>query len=179
MAKDSFVEINIFGRVSDAEAVWNLAMPAASASASAPWSNGFDIADFGNQLVDAERAGRALTIEIHDNWDVFEDLRGACQKAELSYVAFISEAGEARSSCGVSWHPGMDEEFEFLMSGDRPKLTLAVEDIAEAEKAGLDAVSDLLETTIAATRIGRIEIDPGFIESYEQHCGYGVMAAAF
>jgi hypothetical protein len=178
MAQDSVVEMNIFGRVSDAEALWNVAMSASAASASAPWSNGFETADFGKMLVEAESAGRSILIEIHNDWDVFVDLRNACQAADLSYVAYTAEGGEPGWSGGLSWHPGMDDEFEFLMNGDRPKLTLAVEDVAEASRLGPDAVKDLLEAVISNTRIGSIEIDPDFVHAYEEHSGYSIATPA-
>lgn len=176
MANTSVVEMNIFGRVSDAEATWEVALSASAGSATPPWSNGFEAAAFGGMLVEAENEGRAVTVQIHDDWDVFEDLRNNCQAAGLSYVAYIAEGGEPGWSNGLSWHPGMDTEFEFLMSGEEPKLTLSVDDVQKAERMGSWAIRDLVVTEKSKVRIDSIEIEPGFAEAYKEHTGYAITA---
>jgi hypothetical protein len=178
MASDSVVEMNIFGRVSDPEATWDVALSASAASASAPWSNGFDFAVFGDMLIEAEKEGRAITVEIHGDWDVFEELRSRCQAAGLGYVAYTAEGGEPNWSGGISWHPEMDEEFEFLMNGEQPKLTVSVAELQEAARQGIEAVRQLADAVISNTRIGRIEIDPDFAHAYEEHTGYAIAAPA-
>jgi hypothetical protein len=178
MANDSVVEMNIFGRVSDPEATWNVALSASAASASAPWSNGFDSAAFGDMLAEAEKEGRAITIEIHDDWDVFEELRNGCQAAGLSYVAYTAEGGEPGWSGGIAWRPEMADEFEFQMNGDQPKLMLSVDDVQQAVLKGLWAVRDLVTAAVSNTRIGSIEIAPGFTEVYVEHTGYAIAAPA-
>lgn len=157
------VEIKIFGKVSDPEAIWELAGTAA-AEGKINWLSSFGRAEFPGLLEQAAREGRALILTKRDTSDFFEDVTASCQEAGLSYVVAFGETGSEDFTNGFAWHPGMNEEFQFILDGKYPALKLV--DVQKAAIQGIDAVNSLLARVADHTRVGKIEIAPGFAEAY-------------
>nr|WP_250808429.1 hypothetical protein [Neorhizobium tomejilense] len=179
MAKTSVVQIQIFGVVkADENVFFDLALAAAAASSSAPWSSGYSADDFVDELKKAEEEQRAIRFEIHDNWDVFEELRQNCQAAGLAYVAYTAVGGEPGWSGGISFRPGMKEEFEFAVRGENAEPVVPAGALRAAQNEGPDAVAAILDALAANTRIGAITIDPEFLQSYETSVADGAQPAA-
>lgn len=164
MSENNYVEISIFGRVSDPSVIAELAYAAGRAYDSGTRSlRGSDYDEkFGDVLATADNEGRAVEIAISNDWQAFEDLAGQCMEAGLSFVAY-GEGGDDWIG-GYYYHPGMDNMVEFARQGKKPLI--APEELEKATAQGIDAVNALLADLKANTTIGRIELDPGFIEAY-------------
>ncbi|MCS4088468.1 hypothetical protein [Rhizobium sp. BK176] len=163
MAKNSVVEIHLFGRVdTDLETFENLANAGSLASFGTPYSTGYGNEQFIVELEKAQEEKRAVTYQIHDNWETFEELRANCQSAGISYVAHTANAGEEGWSGGISWRPGMNNEFEFLVRGEKAEPMVPVNILRAAHNKGEEAVAAILDALTANTRIGVIEIAEEF-----------------
>lgn len=164
------VEFNIFGKVSNPEAVWELANTAA-ASATINFSESFESMEFVRMLGKAAADGTAVTITGGDTKDLLYDVQVACANAGLSYVMRYSEAGNENFTDGMSWHPGMSQDFEFsLDSGDATvKLSLLQKTAAK----GIDAVNALIDRVATHTRIGKVELEPEFAEALQAYLNSG------
>jgi hypothetical protein len=162
------VEISIFGTVSNPEAIWDLASSAA-AEGRINYLEEFDIGAFLPMIEAVAHEGRALVLTRGRTSDFFEGVREACQAAGLSYVVKYGDAGADGFTSGISWHPGMAEEFEFLMNGKQ--AVLGVQDVRRAAAKGLDAVNGLLDAFEMQSKPGKIEIEPGFVEAYREYAG--------
>ncbi|MBY3157332.1 hypothetical protein HFO56_33955 [Rhizobium laguerreae] len=163
MAKNSVVEIHLFGRVdTDLDTFESLSNSGSLASFGVPWTNGYEYEQFIVELEKAQVEKRAITFQIHDNWDVFEGLRANCQAAGLSYVAYTAEAGETGWSGGISWRPGMNTEFEFSVRGENAEPMIPANILRAAQNKGPEAVAAMLEALSANTEIGVIEIAEDF-----------------
>lgn len=165
MAKSSVVEINMFGRLADAEAAWKLAECASAASGTAPWDNGFYAEDFLKTLQRAEAEHGPVTIEIHDGWEQFEELMGACQEAGISYVAFVGNPGSDGWTSGLTWRPGMKQEYEFLVNGEEPVVSLAK--LEQAIGGGTVDVVVLADNLSEYFTVGAVEIDDRVVEAWQ------------
>lgn len=158
------VEIKIFGKVSNPEAIWNLAQ-AASNESSLFADDGFDVDDFANMLEKAAAAGDAIEFYKNGYDDVFESVTSACQEAGLSYVWSIGEHSGDGPTNGVAWRPGLNDEIPFLVHDGKYGLSLDV--IAKAARKGIDEVNSLVKTVASLTAVGKIEIEPGFMALYQ------------
>lgn len=159
------VEISIFGRVAAPAGVAELADAAAS-EGHLDWATQIDADEFVGLLEKAERERRALVLTRRDTYDdAFDAVKTACRAAGLSYVMFIGDKGAENFSNGATWHPGMTEEREFLLAGKEPVLKAA--DVRTAAAHGVEAVTALVERVTNATRVGRIEIEDGFVAAYD------------
>jgi hypothetical protein len=159
MAKNSVVEIHLFGRVdTDLETFESLADSGSVASFSVPWASGYENDQFIVELVKAQEEKRAVKFQIHDNWDVFEELRANCRAAGVSYVAHTADPGESGWSGGISWRPGMNNEFEFLVRGENAEPMVPVNILRAAQNKGPEAVASILEALSANTEIGVVEV---------------------
>lgn len=175
MAENSVVEINMFGRISDAEAVWEVAQAASAASSTAPWDNGFGTAEFLVVLQQAEAEGRAVSIQIHDNWELFEELRNTCQEARMSYVAYTGDPGAEGWSAGLTWRPGMQKECSFLMNGDEP--VVSIKNLQKVAGHGIAEVNALVDNVSVYASAGVVELDDGFAAAWQEYAGEGPSAA--
>lgn len=164
------VEIRIFGTVSNPEAIWELA-EAAAAEGKADWFTQIDREGFVSMLEEAGKDGRPVSLMKHDSTDCFDEVRACCQAADLSYDMRIGERGREGFSKGYSWSPGAKAEFTYDLDGKNPVLRLAA--VEKAAKTGIEAVNELVESVTAHTRIGKIEIAPGFLDAYRAYAGAG------
>ena len=165
------VEIKIFGKVSDPEAIWDLTNSAA-AEGKIDWLFDFDQAKFVAMLEEAAREGRAITLNNRGTTDLFEGVRENCQTAGLAYVITFGDRGAEGFTNGIAWNPGMEDEFEFLLHGQTPVLKL--EDVKKAAKQGIEAVSLLVERLDKHVQLGKIEIEPGFDDAFEEYSGHSI-----
>lgn len=157
-----FIEISIFGKVSDPEAVHELVEAVRDEEG---LDEGIDESDVFARLQDASSRGAAVEFSGNGYDDVFHDVTVACQKAGLSYVWTIGESTGEGPTNGKAWKPGMSDEITFMMHDRRPGVALAT--IAAAAKLGIEAVNELVSTVASATRVGKIEFAPGFNEAYQ------------
>lgn len=157
------IEIKIFGTVANPEAIWDLA-DSAAAEGRINWRETIDRDAFLDLLVQAATEGRALTLTRPETTDFFEGVTAACKSAGLSYVVSYGDSGAEGFAEGFSWQPGMDQEFHFLLDGKDP--TLKVKDVRKAAQSGIEAVNALIDDVVRHTRVGKIEIEPGFTEAY-------------
>ncbi|MBY3432808.1 hypothetical protein HFN89_01285 [Rhizobium laguerreae] len=163
MAKNSVVEIHLFGRVdTDLDTFENLSNSGSLASFGVPWTNGYGNEQFIVELEKAQVEKRAVTFQIHDNWDLFEEIRANCQAAGLSYVAYTADAGETGWSGGISWRPGMNTEFEFSVRGENAEPMVPANILRAAQNRGQEAVAAMLDALSANTDIGVVEIADDF-----------------
>ena len=169
------VEISIFGKVSDPEAIFELAQ-SASSEGRINYLEQFGAEAFLPMLEAAESENRAVVLTRGRTTDFFEDVRNTCKEAGLSYVVRYGESGAEGFHAGFSWHPGMKGEAAFLMNGDKPVLT--VDSLRSAANLGIEAVTDLVEETARRNEAGPITIEPGFAEAYREYSGYGAEALA-
>lgn len=155
------IEIKVFGKVSDAEAIHAVAEAVCN-------EEGLDESVEASEVVDQLVAASGRTaIEFSGNGydDVFEGVTEACQQAGLSYVWTIGdESGEGPTN-GKAWKPGMSEEIEFLIH--EKSIGVPLKALAGAANNGPEAVTDLIATYAAATRVGRVDVEPGFVEAYK------------
>jgi hypothetical protein len=166
MASDA--EIKIFGKVSNPEAVWDLAVSAAT-EGKIDWLHAFKIGEFSGLLQRAAHEERALTLTVRCAAGVFEDTRSACQAAGLSYVVSCGIPGAEGFTDGFAWRPGMKEEVEFLLDGKDPVLKIA--DVQKAARRGIESVNALVDRVASHTCVGKIELEPGFKEAYQAFAG--------
>ena len=156
-----FIEISIFGKASDPEAIHDLTKAVRD-------EEYLDEAISEDEVFDRlqEAASRGAAVEFSGNGydDAFQDVIIACQKAGLSYVWTIGESTGEGPTNGKAWKPGMSDEVTFMMHDRRPGVALAT--IAAAAKIGIEAVNELVSTVASATRVGKIEFAPGFNEAY-------------
>lgn len=157
--------IDIFGKVSNPEAMWDVATEA-SIEGRVEWMFDLTREKFDELLEQAARDGTALTITRRDTSEIFEDLRSSCQAAGLSYVIQCGYNGAEEFNKGLSWNPGMDKEFNFLIAGGK-YMTLYVSEVQRAAKQGIEAVNALVDNIMANTHIGKIEFEPGYAEAYQ------------
>jgi hypothetical protein len=168
MASDA--EIKIFGKPADPEAVWDLAVSAA-AEGKINWLHSFKISEFSGLLEQAAQEGRALTFTARCSTDVFEDTRSACQAAGLSYVVSQGNPGMEGFTNGLAWHPGMSDEYRFLLDGKHAVLRIA--DVQKAARQGIEAVNALVDRVATHAHVGKIELEAGFTEAYQAFAGEG------
>lgn len=159
----SDVVIEIFGEVSDVNAIRNLAEQAA-AEGMIDWDTSFDENEFVGFLIEAANDGRAFVLTRQDTGNFFEGVTSACQAAALSYVVSFGPSGDERYTNGFSWQPGMSEEFKFDTDGADVTITLA--SVRSAAAMGIDAINELVARTSRFTAVGTITISPGFEEAY-------------
>jgi hypothetical protein len=157
------IEIKIFGKVTNPEAIWALA-EAASQESSLGALDGFDPREFEKMLVAAEEAGEPIYLSKEGYDDVFADVTAACRDAGLSYIWTIGDPNAEGPTSGLAWKQGMGRAIPFIIHDNKPGLELAV--IARAARKGIDAVNDLVETVSVATTVGKIELEVGFLEAY-------------
>lgn len=162
------IQIHIHGTVANPEAIFDLAN-AAAAEGSINFTEGLTRDDFRHMLDAAAASGSAITLTRRATTDFFEGVRSACQEAELSYVVKYGDAGAEEFSDGFSWHPGMKEEFTFcLIDGE---IGVKASDLRDAATNGDSGVITLLNMIEFNTRIGKIDVQPGFAEAYEEYAG--------
>lgn len=164
------VEINIFGKVSNPEAVWDLAN-AAAATATINFSDGFENTDFVEMLEKAAAEGTAVTLTRGDTKDLLDEVTSACAEAGLSYVMHYGECGNEKFTDGMSWHPGLKRDFEFSLGDGH--ATVRVSDVQKAAAKGIEAVNALIDRATAHTRIGKVEMEPGFTEALQAYLDSG------
>jgi len=162
------VEIKIFGKASDPEAVWELAK-AAACEGKVDWIGAVPVDGFADLIEKTARAGQPLSLGKHDTTDFFEEVRSCCQEASLSYVVKFGAKGMEGFSEGISWRPGMKDEFSFHLDGKDPVLRVA--DVRRAAKIGIAAVAALVEAVSGHAVTGAIETEPGFAEAYRVCAG--------
>mgnify|MGYP001424656747 FL=1 len=160
----SDVVIEIFGRVSDPDAVMTLAEAAADEGL-IDWDSQVEPDELVGLLEEASDNGRALTLTRSDTTNWFLGVREACRQAGLSYVVSGGMSGAEGFSSGLSRSPEMDEEFHFELSDDA--ASVKVSEVAKAARLGIEAVNELVERLTTGVKVGRIELEPGFIEAYE------------
>ncbi len=159
-----YIEISIFGKVSDPEPIHDLAEAVSNEEG---LDDAVDIDKFATLLENASSRGVAVQFSGSGYDDMFGEVTEACQKAGLSYVWTIGEYGSESQSNGKAWKPGIPNEIEFLLLEDKPGVALDV--IAATAKRGIEAVNDLVQTVSSATKVGKIELEPGFVEAYEAY----------
>lgn len=164
------VEIRIFGKVSEPEAIWELGIAAAD-EGMVDWVDAFGNDEFVGMLEQAATEGRALTLTRSDTKNLFESVTTHCQEAGLSYVLTYGKSGAEGFTNGVSWHPEMEREYEFTLDGEN--ATLKLSDVRKAAKQGIDAVNALVDRITAHTRIGKVEIEHGFGEALQAYLDSG------
>lgn len=162
------VEINIFGRAKDPEAIWELAN-AAVAEGRNDYIFSFDHLEFTRLLEEAARQERPLTLTNSDTKELFPDVTKCCQEAGLSYVVLYGSHGEEGFSDGFSWRPGMPEERGFLVHGT--SVALKAEDVVIAARQGIEAVNTLIHETVSCAKAGKLEVDADVIEALRNNCG--------
>lgn len=162
------IQIRIHGTVNNPEAIFDLAN-AAAAEGFLNFTDGFDRHDFRIMLDTAAAAGSAVTLTKRVTTHFFEDVRKACQAAGLSYVAKYGHPGAEDFSEGFSWVPGMKEEFTFHLVDN--EIALKASDLRDAASDGDGSVITLLNLIEFNTRVGKIEIEPGFAEAYDEYAG--------
>lgn len=162
------VEILIFGKVSDPEAMWDLAQSASGecAQLGAPT---VDPEKFAALVDDAARAGKAVKLASYGVKHLFDDVRTGCGKAGLSFVMSYGESGAEGFTNASAWHPGMVNEVEFHLDGKF--VTLRFADVQKAARKGIEAVNALLDNVTKHATVGKIEIEPGFEDAYEAFSG--------
>lgn len=158
------VEIKIFGTVANPEAIWELAN-SASSEGKISWMTDFRSADFSAMLQQAATEQRALTLTKRNTTELFEEVRSSCQAAKLSYVLKSGPTGAEGFTDGIAWNPGLKDECEFLLSGKQ--LLFKGVDVLKAATRGADAVKALVENVMNQTRVGKIEIEPAFLDAYQ------------
>ncbi|MNU45048.1 hypothetical protein D3C71_338810 [compost metagenome] len=164
------VEINIFGKVSNPEAVWELAN-AAAASATVNFSESFENTEFVQMLEKAAAEGTSVTITGGDTKDLLDEVTTACAEAGLSYVMHYADTGSEKFTDGMAWRPGMRRDFEFsLADGD---ASVKLSELQKAAAQGIDAVNALIDRATAHTRIGKVEMEPGFSEALQAYLDSG------
>lgn len=163
------VEIKIFGKVSasEPEAIWELAQSAAT-EGKKDYLFDLDEKDFVGMIEKAGSEGGVVILTRGDTTDFFESVRSDCQSAGLSYVVKYGDKGAEGFSDGISWQPGMDKEFEFLLDKNRNPV-VRITEVHEAAKKGIEAVNELLVRIATYSRVGKIEVDPGFSEAYKAY----------
>lgn len=171
----SDVEIKIFGKVSDPEAVFELASAAAE-EGKLEWHGDIDTADFVDMLAKAADEGRPIVLMRGHTTNFFDGVTSACQEVGLSYVVSYGLSGGEGFSKGFSWKPGMLREREFLLDGCDP--VLSVDCVRRAAEKGDDAVMNLVNETVGLVEVGKIELEPGFLEAYREYAGYDATATA-
>lgn len=159
-------EIAIFGKVSNPEAIWELALAAASESR-VNWIDQFDTSDFVKMLEQAASEGRAVTLTKSDTTDLFDNVTSCCQFAGLSYIVKFGERGAEGFDRGFSWRPGMPRQQQFHLDGRN--ATLKVAHVEKAAQQGIDEVFALIERIKAHTTAGQVEIAPGFADAYRTY----------
>jgi hypothetical protein len=164
------VEFNIFGKAANPEAVWELANIAA-ASATINFSESFENIEFVQMLEKAAAEGTAVTITGGDTKDLLYDVQHACAEAGLSYVMHYAETGSEDFTDGMSWRPGMSEDFEFSLDAGDATVKLSV--LQKAASKGIDAVNALIDRATSHTRIGKVELEPGFSEALQAYLDSG------
>jgi len=160
----SDVVIEIFGRVGDPDAVMALAEAAAD-EGFIDWESRIESDEIIGLLEEAAANGRALTLTRSDTTNWFLGVREACRRAGLSYVVSGGMSGAEGFSSGLSWSPDTDEEFHFELTGDA--ASVKVSEVAKAARMGIEAVNELVARLTTGVKVGKIELDPGFIEAYE------------
>lgn len=165
-------EISIFGHVANPEAIWDLAN-GASAEAKIGWLYDLKATDFLGYLQRSEEDEKPLVLTGRG---LFEILRQECQAANLAYVMRFGVKGDDGFTNGISWRPGMDNEFSFLIRGEG--LAIKIEDVQAAAARGIDAVNNLVASVEALNQVGKITIEPGFLEAYEEYAGPSPVAPA-
>jgi hypothetical protein len=164
------IEIHIFGKPMDVEAIWDLANVAAD-QATINFSQGFENYEFLGMMEKAAEQGKALTLTVGDTSDLADELTCACSEAGLPYVVHYSETGTEEYTHGLAWTPGMSKDFEFVL--DRGKPALALAKIQRAASQGIDAVNALLAEVALVTTPGAIEMDTGFKDSMKEFLDSG------
>ncbi len=164
------VELHIFGKVSNPEAVWELANAAASA-ATVNFSERLENTEFVEMLTKAAAEGTAVTLTQGDTKDLFDEVTSACAEAGLSYVLYWCECGNEKFTDGMSWRPGMRSDFEFSL--DNGDATLKLAQVEKAAAQGIEAVNALIDRATTHTRIGKVEIEPGFAEALQAYLDSG------
>lgn len=162
------VTLSISGKVSNAEAVFDLASSAA-AEGMVDWNEGFATGDFVPMLEKAAAEGQAVTLTRKDTTSFFEGVTGDCRVAGLSYVVNYGVSGEEGFTNGFTWRPGMAEDYGFLLDGENPALPLA--DVRRAAAKGLDAVNALVDRVATLSSVGKVEIEPGLLDAYRAFAG--------
>jgi hypothetical protein len=158
-------EIQIYGTVSDPEGMWDLAL-SAEANLTEDWTTPLERERFEELVAEAAATGTAVKLVRGDTKDVVDEVRAACQGAGLSYVVKYGERGAEGFSGGYAWMPGMTSEAEFLLVGGEPAVK--VTELRRAARLGLDAVHALADAIASSGRAGKIEIAPGFEETYRE-----------
>jgi hypothetical protein len=162
------VQITLFGKVSNPEAIWDLALAAAS-EGTIDWVKSFDSRRFVEMLEESAKADLPLILTRRDTSDLFESVVSACQEAGMAFVVKFGQTGGEGFSEGFCWRPGMRKVDEFLLDGENP--VLRVEDVRRASAKGIDAVNALVERTEECFGIGKIQMDPGFMDEMEDYVG--------
>lgn len=171
----SNVEIRFGGKVSDAEAIFEVASSAA-AEGTLDWFTCLSTDEFPDLLVRAAEEGTPIVLKQRDTYDFFEGLREACREAGLSYVVLYGSVKSQNYKDGFAWKPGMSDEQEFKVEGEDQAFTL--NSVREAAQSGIDAIASLIGETERLLDVGKIEIEPGFFEAYEEYSGHRPSAPA-
>ena len=160
------VEISIFGKVSDPEKAWALAR-AAESEGLVNFVEAFDASEFVDMVRNAAQTGNAVTITRSDTTNFFEEVTSACWEADLAYVMHYGTSGAESFSSGTYWAPGLAREREFSLNDKGVTVELAA--VRAAAAKGIEAVNELISRETAHTRIGKIEIEPGFEAKLEDY----------
>lgn len=161
MASD--VVIEIFGKVTNPEAIHALAFEA-SEEASVDWSVAVEQATFIELVNEAAATERALMLTRKDTNNLFEGVTAACQEAGLAYVVTSGPTGEDFYTDGFSWAPGMDEEFHYELANSEPAIK--IKDIRSQLAKGMPEFEKFIATIEASCKVGKIELEPGFADAY-------------
>ena len=164
------IKIQIFGELTNPEAIWDLGN-AAAAETTVDWMSGFEVADFSGLLEAAANEERALVLVRSDTKDLIDAVRSTCMDAGLSFVAHYAASGVEGYTNGIAWRPGMRSEYEFLVSGHEDVL-LPLSAIRQKHAAGPGAIDAMLTDIIAKTTVGKIVVTPEFRAEYEEYSGY-------
>ncbi|NTF23588.1 hypothetical protein G6L37_35025 [Agrobacterium rubi] len=156
-----FITISIFGKVSDPEVIHELAETVRDEEG---LDDPCDESDVIAKLREAASNGTAVEFNGYGYDDMFHDVAFVCRKAGLSYVWTIGERGGEGPTNGKAWKPGLRSDVKFMMHDNQPGIALGT--IAAVAKRGIEAVDELVSTLASATKVGKIEIEPGFNEAY-------------
>jgi hypothetical protein len=160
-------EIEIFGIASDPEKMHEVYSQAAAEMALEPYGD-LTEDNFVKMMEDAVQEGRALHFSRGRASDVFEDLTGACREAGLSYRVHYGDSRRDTPTDGFAWHPGLEDNREFLLRAGI--VTLREDQIQAAEKNGVQ-MDELFEEMNALDVPGKLEFAPGFLEAFKAYDG--------
>lgn len=163
----SDVVIHIFGDI-DSEGVLSSLARLGSKEGGLDWDSQSAVEDVADYIVEMAQSGQAVTLVANDVGridDMFPQLRSFAQTADLSYTIEFGPAGLEGYDQGISWRPGLSEE-QFFDIGNDGAASILLTELKDALAGGIEAISDLVESTAEKTEIGHISVTQSAIDAF-------------